>query len=62
MSKENLGVDREAVTAGELQISSETMTDIIENIAFSTSYLSDPEKLSTNTSPSRMARPAMPLG
>ena len=60
----------EDVTAGELQISSETMTDIIQNIAspievaamisslnipFSTSYLSDPEKLSTNTTSFEMA-------
>jgi hypothetical protein len=67
---ENLEVDMEDVTAGELQISSETMTDIIQNIAspievaalisslnipFSTSYLSDPEKLSTNTTSFEMA-------
>ncbi len=67
---ENLEVDMEDVTAGELQISSETMSDIIQNIAspievaavisslnipFSTSYLSDPEKLSTNTTSFEMA-------
>ena len=33
MSEEILEVDMEEVTAGELQISSETMTDTIENIA-----------------------------
>ena len=67
---ENLKVDMEDVEAGELQISSETMSDIIENIAspievaamisslnipFSTSYLADPEKLSTNTTSFEMA-------
>jgi len=67
---ENLEVDMEEVTAGELQISSETMNEIIQNIAspievaalisslnipFSTSYLSDPEKLSTNTTSFEMA-------
>jgi hypothetical protein len=67
---ENLEVDMEDMTAGELQISSETMSDIIQNIAspievaalisslnipFSTSYLSDPEKLSTNTTSFEMA-------
>ncbi|MFO7671349.1 MAG: hypothetical protein R6W31_16945 [Bacteroidales bacterium] len=67
---ENLEVDMEDVEAGELQISSETMSDIIENIAspievaalisslnipFSTSYLADPEKLSTNTTSFEMA-------
>jgi hypothetical protein len=56
--------------AGELQISSETMNDIIQNIAspievaalissmnipFSTSYLADPESLSTNTTSFEMA-------
>ncbi len=56
--------------AGELQISSETMNDIIQNIAspievaalissmnipFSTSYLADPERLSTNTTSFEMA-------
>jgi hypothetical protein len=67
---ENLEVDMEDTGAGELQISSETMSDIIENIAspievaalisslnipFSTSYLADPEKLSTNTTGFEMA-------
>ncbi len=67
---ENLKVDMEDVEAGELQISSETMSDIIQNIAspievaamisslnipFSTSYLADPEKLSTNTTSFEMA-------
>ncbi len=67
---ENLEVDMEDAEAGELQISSETMSDIIENIAspievaalisslnipFSTSYLADPEKLSTNTTSFEMA-------
>lgn len=56
--------------AGELQISSETMGDIIENIAspievaalissmnipFTTAYLADPDKLSTNTTSFEMA-------
>lgn len=55
---------------GELQISSETMNEIIQNIAspievaalinsmnipFSTSYLADPESLSTNTTSFEMA-------
>lgn len=67
---ENLSVDMEDVEEGELQISSETMFDIIENIAspievaalinslnipFSTSYLADPEKLSSNTTSFEMA-------
>ena len=67
---ENLEVDMDDVVAGELQISSETMGEIIENIAspievaalissmnipFSTSYLADPEKLSTNTTSFEMA-------
>ena len=58
------------VEVGELQISSETMNDIIQNIAspievaalisslnipFSTSYLADPENLSTNTTSFEMA-------
>jgi len=66
----NLEVDMDDVQAGELQISSETMSEIIENIAspievaalisslnipFSTSYLADPEKLSTNTTSFEMA-------
>jgi hypothetical protein len=67
---ENLDVDMDEVEVGELQISSETMNDIIQNIAspievaalissmnipFSTSYLADPEKLSTNTTSFEMA-------
>ncbi len=67
---ENLEVDMDDVEVGELQISSETMGEIIENIAspievaalissmnipFSTSYLADPEKLSTNTTSFEMA-------
>jgi hypothetical protein len=67
---EKLEVDLEDAEAGELQISSETMNDIIQNIAspievaalisslnipFSTSYLADPEKLSTSTTSFEMA-------
>jgi len=67
---ENLEVDMDDTEAGELQISSETMTDIIQNIAspievaalinsmnipFSTSYLADPENLSTSTTSFEMA-------
>lgn len=67
---ENLEVDMDDVEVGELQISSETMNDIIQNIAspievaalisslnipFSTSYLADPENLSTNTTSFEMA-------
>ncbi|MEZ5072918.1 MAG: hypothetical protein R2751_18715 [Bacteroidales bacterium] len=67
---ENLQVDMEEVHAGELQISSETMNEIISNIAspievaslisslnipFSTGYLADPDKLSTNTTGFEMA-------
>ncbi len=66
----NLEVDMDDVEVGELQISSETMNDIIQNIAspievaaliqslhvpFSTSYLADPEKLSTSTTSFEMA-------
>jgi hypothetical protein len=69
-SSENLDVDMDVVDVGELQISSETMNDIIQNIAspievaalissmnipFSTSYLADPEKLSTSTTSFEMA-------
>ena len=58
------------VETGELQISSETMNEIIQNIAspievaalinslnipFSTSYLADPENLSTSTTSFEMA-------
>ncbi len=67
---ENLEVDLDDVEAGELQISSETMNEIIQNIAspievaalisslnipFSTSYLTDPDNLSTNTTSFEMA-------
>jgi hypothetical protein len=67
---ENLEVDMDDVEVGELQISSETMSEIIENIAspievaalinsmnipFSTSYLADPENLSTSTTSFEMA-------
>ena len=67
---ENLEVNMDDVEVGELQISSETMNDIIQNIAspievaalisslnipFSTSYLADPENLSTNTTSFEMA-------
>ncbi len=60
----------EDIQAGELQISAESMNDIIQNIAspievaalisslnipFSTSYLADPESLSTNTTSFEMA-------
>ena len=67
---QNLEVDLSDVETGELQISSETMTEIIQNIAspievaalisslnipFSTSYLADPENLSTSTTSFEMA-------
>jgi len=67
---ENLEVNLDDVDVGELQISSETMNDIIQNIAspievaalisalnvpYSTHYLSDPESLSTNTTSFEMA-------
>ncbi|RPI43875.1 MAG: hypothetical protein EHM46_03525 [Bacteroidetes bacterium] len=67
---ENLAVDMEDVEVGELQISSETMNEIIQNIAspievaalisslnipFSTSYLADPDQLSTSTTSFEMA-------
>jgi len=67
---ENLEVDLDNLDVGELQISSETMNDIIQNIAspievaalisalnvpYSTHYLSDPESLSTNTTSFEMA-------
>ncbi len=66
----NLEVNLDDVDVGELQISSETMNDIIQNIAspievaamisalnvpYSTHYLSDPESLSTNTTSFEMA-------
>ncbi|PID92415.1 MAG: hypothetical protein CSA96_03480 [Bacteroidetes bacterium] len=61
---ENLQINTDDVEVGTLQISAETMDDIISNIAspieaaslisslnipFSTSYLADPDKLSLNT-------------
>ena len=67
---EKLEVDMDETEAGELQISSETMNEIIQNIAspievaalisslnipFSTSYLADPENLSTSTTSFEMA-------
>jgi len=67
---ENLEVNLDEVDVGELQISSETMNDIIQNIAspievaalisalnvpYSTHYLSDPESLSSNTTSFEMA-------
>lgn len=67
---ENLEVDMDDVDVGELQISAETMNDIIQNIAspievaalinalnvpYSTQYLADPESLSTNTTSFEMA-------
>jgi hypothetical protein len=69
-SSENLDVDMDEVEVGELQISSETMNDIIQNIAspievaalissmnipFSTHYLADPENMSTSTTSFEMA-------
>ncbi len=69
-SSENLEVNMDEVDVGELQISSETMNEIIQNIAspievaalisalnvpYSTSYLADPESLSTNTTSFEMA-------
>ena len=67
---ENLEVNMDDVDVGELQISSETMNEIIQNIAspievaalisslnipFSTSYLADPDNLSTSTTSFEMA-------
>ena len=69
-TSENLEVNMDDVDVGELQISSETMNDIIQNIAspievaalinalnvpYSTQYLADPESLSTNTTSFEMA-------
>ena len=69
-SSENLEVNMDEVDVGELQISSETMNEIIQNIAspievaalinalnvpYSTSYLADPESLSANTTSFEMA-------
>ncbi len=67
---ENLEVNMDDAEVGELQISSETMNEIIQNIAspievaalinslnipFSTSYLADPDNLSTSTTSFEMA-------
>ncbi len=67
---ENLEVNMDDLDVGELQISSETMNEIIQNIAspievaalinalnvpYSTHYLSDPESLSTSTTSFEMA-------
>ena len=67
---ENLEVDLDDVDVGELQISPETMNDIIQNIAspievaalindlnipYSASYLADPERLTANTTSFEMA-------
>ncbi|MDF1573601.1 MAG: hypothetical protein P1P86_00210 [Bacteroidales bacterium] len=67
---ENLEVNMDEVETGELQISSETMNEIIQNIAspievaalinalnvpYSISYLADPESLSANTTSFEMA-------
>jgi hypothetical protein len=69
-SSDNLEVDMDDVDTGELQLSSETMDDIIQNLAspvevaalinamnvpYSTQYLANPESLSTNTSSFEMA-------
>lgn len=69
-SSQNLEVDLSESETADLQISPETMTDIIQNIAspievaalisslnipYSTAYLADPEKLSTNTTSFEMA-------
>jgi len=68
--KESLDVELDAMESGALQISSESMNEIIQNIAspievaalissmnipFSTSYLCDPEQLSTHTTSYEMA-------
>jgi hypothetical protein len=67
---ENLEVDMAEITAEDLQISSQSMNEIIQNIAspievaalissmnipFSTSYLADPENLSSSTTSFEMA-------
>jgi len=69
-SSKNLEVNMDDVDTGELQISSETMDEIIQNLAspievaalinelnipYSTKYLADPESLSTNTTSFEMA-------
>jgi hypothetical protein len=69
-SSKNLEVNMDEVDTGELQISSETMNDIIQNLAspievaalisalnvpYSTHYLADPESISTNTTSFEMA-------
>jgi len=68
--EQNLEVNMDELDVEELQISSETMNDIIQNIAspievaalinalnvpYSTSYLADPESLSTSTTSFEMA-------
>jgi uncharacterized lipoprotein YajG len=73
----NLDVDMDDVEAGELPISSETMNEIVQNVAspievaaliqslhvpFSTSYLADPEKLSASTTSFEMAFQHQPPG
>ena len=67
---ENLEVNMDEVDVGELQISAETMNEIIQNIAspievaalisslnipFSSSYLANPDNLSTSTTSFEMA-------
>jgi hypothetical protein len=69
-SSENLDVDLDDVEVGELQISPETMNEIIQNIAspievaalinslnvpFSFAYLANPDKFSTSTTSFEMA-------
>jgi len=69
-SSKNLEVNMDDVDTGELQLSSESMNDIIQNLAspievaalinalnvpYSASYLADPESLSTNTTSFEMA-------
>jgi len=69
-SSDNLEVNMDDVDTGELQLSSESMNDIIQNLAspievaalinalnvpYSASYLADPESLSTNTTSFEMA-------
>jgi hypothetical protein len=69
-SSKNLEVNMDDLDVGELDLSSETMNDIIQNLAssievaalinslnipYSTNYLSDPESLSTNTTSFEMA-------
>jgi len=69
-SSSNLEVNLEEANTGELQLSSETVNEIIQNLAspievaalinslnvpFSADYLADPESLSTNTTSFEMA-------